>query len=55
MEGEQADPRGYALPQIHSEYEAPTAIPSGYFSHFDFKSIFENEQEWKACIFMTAN
>ena len=45
----------YALPQIHSEYEAPTAIPSGSFSPFDCKSIFENEQNWKACVFMTAN
>ena len=45
----------YALPQIRSEYEAPTAILSGSFSPFDCKSIFENEQKWKACVFMTAN
>ena len=34
----------YALPQIHFEYEAPTAIPSGPFSPFDCKSIFKIEQ-----------
>ena len=47
--------KAYALPQIRSEYEAPTAIPSRSFSPFYCKSIFENEQKWKACVFMTAN
>ena len=31
--------------QIHVEYEAPTAIPSGSFSPFDCKSTFENGQK----------
>ena len=34
----------YALPQIHFEDEAPTAVPSGSLSPFDYKSIFEIEQ-----------
>ena len=33
----------YALPQIHFEYEAPTAIPIGPFNFFDRKSTFEQD------------